>query len=308
MAFLFKYPIMHIEPTSRCVLSCPGCPRTWFSDKFNRPFPKKDLDLEDFSRFLDCDSGDQIQEFLLNGNHGDPIYYPRLIEMIQRFRDRRFKISTNGSYMPEKFWHTLAENLDANDTIYFSIDGLEHDNHLYRRNSDWSSIISGLEIMAKGPARVFWKSIIFSYNQDELDQMKQMAEDLGVMFISETTGYYGDESLRPTDEKLIRTDMLYVRDRSGIDLDPKCDQGRQEFVSADGYYWPCCQISNSYVLHKTPLWKARDQWRIDSQNLDQARKKVTDWAKSVKEQGVGAPEPCKMHCKTGQIGYQWPAS
>ena len=297
---------MHIEPTSRCVLACPGCPRTWFSEKFNRPFPKHDLDLDALERFLDCESGKSVRSFLLSGNHGDPIYYPRLIEMVQRFRDRAFKISTNGSYMPEKFWNDLSDNLTHDDTVYFSLDGLEHDNHLYRRNSDWASIIAGIKIMARGPAKVVWKSIIFSYNQHEQDQMRSMANDLGIEFIAESTGYFGDESLRPTTEQLIRIDLLYEYSKESKDIDPKCHHGKMEFVSADGYYWPCCMISNSQTLYKTQLWKDRQQWKLDTQNLDQARQKVQFWAESVKHQGTDAPSPCKMHCKPGQNGYHWP--
>jgi len=299
---------MHIEPTSRCILSCPGCPRTRFSQKFHRPFPKQDLDLDCLDRFLDCESGHQIDSFLLNGNHGDPIYYPDLINLIQRFRNRKFKISTNGSRMPEKFWHTLSENLTANDTIYFSIDGLEHDNHLYRRNSDWASIMQGLGIMVKGPARVVWKSIIFSYNQHELAEMEQMAQNLGAEFFSETTGYFGDESLRPSDIKLVRSDLLYQNTWKSEEVDPKCDSGRTEFVSADGYYWPCCMISNYQVLHKTLLWKQKDEWNINTQNLDQMRIKVGVWSKLVKDQGLSAPSICKMLCSPNTPDYQWSKS
>jgi MoaA/NifB/PqqE/SkfB family radical SAM enzyme len=241
----------------------------------------------------------------LCGNHGDPIYYPRLIEMIRQFRDRKFSISTNGSYMPEKFWYTLAENLTNNDTIYFSIDGLEHDNHLYRRNANWDSVMTGLDIMVESPARVVWKSIIFSYNQHEIGQMEEMAHDRGAEFIAETTAYFGDDSLKPADQKLIRTDMLYENSKKITEIEPKCSLGYTEFVSADGYYWPCCLISNARVLYKTQLWQEKDKWRIDNQNLDQARQQITVWSNLVKEQGPEAPVSCKMHCQIGQLNYQW---
>ena len=299
---------MHIEPTSRCILSCPGCARTWFAKKFHRPFPKQDLDLDDLFRFLDCEDGGTVDKFLLCGNHGDPIYYPRLMEMIRRFRDRKFAISTNGSHMPEKFWHTLAENLTDNDTIYFSIDGLEHNNHLYRRNSDWGSIMTGLDIMVKSSANVIWKSIIFSYNQNEITQMEKMAHDRGAEFISETTGYFGDDYLKPADQKLIRVDMLYDASKKTVEIEPKCDLGQTEFISADGQYWPCCMISNTQVLHKTLLWQERTQWKIKYQNLNKMRQRVSNWANLVKAQGSAAPVSCKMHCKVGQLGYKWPGS
>lgn len=298
---------MHVEPTSRCVLACPGCARTWFSDFTHRPFPKHDLDLDDFERFLDCDSSHQIKSFLLNGNHGDPIYYPRLIEMIQKFRSKNFQISTNGSYMNAEFWQELGDNLLAGDTVYFSIDGLEHNNHLYRKNADWASIMTGISILSQSAARVVWKSIIFSFNQDQLGKMEDMAHDLGVEFFAEPTGYFGDEKLKPNNTQLIRTDMLYRSDPGNIEIDPRCQSAAETaYVTADGYFWPCCLISNSFVLYKTPIWRTRQQWMIKNQTLDEALVKIQEWADLAKGLAKESPASCQMHCKKGQTHYKWP--
>lgn len=298
---------MQVEPTSRCTLACPGCARTWFADFTHRPFPKHDLDLDDFERFLDCESSHLIKSFLLNGNHGDPIYYPRLIEMIKKFRSKDFQISTNGSYMGAEFWQELGDNLRSSDTVYFSIDGLEHNNHLYRKNADWASIMTGISILSRSPARVIWKSIIFSFNQDQLGQMESMADDLGVEFLAEPTGYFGDDQFKPSDTKLIRTDMMYRQDAGDVEIDPKCQSAVQTaYVTADGFFWPCCLISNSRMLYKTPLWRTRQHWMIKNQTLDEALDRIKEWADSVKTQGKESPASCQMHCKKGQSGYQWP--
>lgn len=297
---------MHIEPTTRCTLLCPGCSRTWFSEKFKRSFPKHDLNLDDFQRFLDCDSGRAVTSFLLCGNHGDPIYYPKLLDLISKLRPASVKISTNGSYASEKFWLDLRDVVAPGDTVYFSIDGTEETNHLYRRNADWNTIMKGLQIMVKSPAKIVWKSLIFKFNQDQIQEIKETAESHGAVFHVETTGYFGDESLCPDQSDLIRHDLTYEKSKTSSDLDPKCVNNGTGYVSADGYYWPCCMISNVQSLYQTELWRNRHSWLIKNQNLDTMLRQVNDWADKIRYQGNQAPAACRMHCKKNQQPFAWP--
>ena len=59
---------------------------------------------------------------------------------------------TNGANQTKKFWQNLSARLTEEDTVEFSIDGLEDTNHLYRKNSNWQSIMTGLDIIKKGKA------------------------------------------------------------------------------------------------------------------------------------------------------------
>lgn len=294
---------MIIEGTTRCTLGCPGCPRTWFSDTFDRAVPKHDLDIDALERFLDCESGKNVRNFSFNGNHGDVIYYPHLFDLLERFRNNKsYRISTNGSHQKESFWHRLREILTEDDTLMFSIDGLEHDNHLYRRNSDWKSIMSAIEIMQGSRARLVWKTLVFSYNEHEIDEIKKFAEDRGMIFRSDYSSRFGDDSLIPNDHDKILHDRRYQKFQD-IELDPKCKD--LEYISAEGYYWPCCMISSYYTLHKTWLWKERDRWRIDDQTLDDAREKLYELSDHIRDNPKTAHEICQMHCKKGQFEYPW---
>lgn len=295
---------MHIEPTSRCTLFCPACPRTWFSDKFNRPFPKQDLDLDNLERFLDCDSGYNDPKFLLNGNHGDPIYYPHLLDLIDRFRSHKtFEISTNGSHQPPKFWHELCNRLGSNDTIFFSIDGLEHNNHLYRRNSNWQSIMAALDIASQSSAQIVWKTLVFSYNETELDQIKELAESKGALFVPNITERFGDENLRPANTNLINHTKKYKETQEVKVIKPRCMTS--EYISADGYYWPCCWISTAHTLQKTSLWKERNQWSIANSTLDQKRLMLQQWHNDIEQNPQAAHPICKMTCSPGQTLSLW---
>ena len=122
---------LHIETTTRCTLSCPACPRTIWQEFTKQPVVKSDLDVDALEKFLDCESGRNIKEFLLCGDYGDSIYYPDLLKLIERFRDQvSFNIVTNGSRQTSKFWQNLSDVLTDKDIVTFSIDGLEHTNHL----------------------------------------------------------------------------------------------------------------------------------------------------------------------------------
>jgi MoaA/NifB/PqqE/SkfB family radical SAM enzyme len=297
---------MHIETTSRCTLACPACPRTWFSDKFGQPVPKKDLDLDALIQFLDCEAGNQISEFSLNGNHGDSIYYPRLFDLIEHYHGKKqFRISTNGSHQKESFWNRLAEVLGPSDTILFGIDGLQHNNHLYRRNSDWDSIMMAIDIMSKTKVHLIWKTLIFSYNEKEIDQIRSLAESKGMTFVADVTSRFGDQSLMPSDPRLILADRLYSTAKEEItELEPRCSS--QQYISAEGYYWPCCMISSYYTLQKTWLWKEREKWSIHNQTLDQAQQQLAQVENFVKNNPKDADTVCKMHCKKNQFEYSWP--
>ena len=292
----FKYA-MHLELTSRCTLACPACPRTWFADKFNMPFPKQDLDLDTLSYFLDCNTGQTVDTLFLCGNHGDPIYYPRLFELIDRFRStKKFIIVTNGSFQTPNFWNTLANKLTNNDSIVFSIDGLEHNNHLYRKNSNWQSLMTGLDIMLASNVPVTWKTLVFSYNQHEIQAIKEFAVGKGCSFSAMLSSRFSDDSFVP-ESQYVDSSRLYSKYES-VELTPRCQS--QEYISADGYYWPCCMISSYFTLHKTVLWKQRNNWAIAGKKLDALRPILSNWQQGVINDPNNAHDVCKMECKSNQ--------
>lgn len=285
---------MHVELTTRCTLACPGCPRTVIGEKLGH-YPKIDLDLDKFLRFLDCSAGRNMEKLFLEGNHGDPIYYPNLIEFIEVFRSKKFTIVTNGSYRDKVFWEALASLMTDKDWIIFSIDGLEHNNHLYRRNSDWTTTMMGLEIMSKSAANVGWKTLIFNYNYHEIDKIKEFAESKGAKFVSQMTSRFGDESLRPPDEYVDGTREYSPDLKKTSNISPQCVDHKKEYVSADGFYWPCCWISSAFTLPKSKIWKARSDWSISTHNLDQMRAHLDSWIPSINDD----PDVvCRMMCRS----------
>lgn len=308
---LHNLKILHLETTTRCTLSCPACPRTTWQDITKRPVAKTDLDVDLLEKFLDCESGKQINYFLLCGDYGDSIYYPDLFELIKRFRDKvSFKLITNGSRQTDKFWRSLADVLTIKDTVTFAIDGLEDTNHLYRINSDWTSIMQGLDIMACSAANIEWKTIIFAFNYNQLLEMKNFAESKGATFHAEKTHRYGNQQLVPPSQ-YIESNHLYqdkFTSNQPLEIEPRCEKDAM-IVSSDGYLMPCDWLRNPQTLYKSQLWKQKHRWleklKLEHNTLDLAIQVVRDWENYVKENSLsqtGNVEVlCKMLCRKGCV-------
>lgn len=300
---------LHLELTNRCILSCPACPRTEWSELLKKPLPKKDLNYLDLDAFLDCPGGRNITDFVLCGDYGDCIYYPNFFEFLEHYRsNKKFKICTNGSRQPASFWQRLSELSLPGDEIVFGIDGLEDTNHLYRRNSHWPSIIEAVEIMSKSQARVSWQTIVFKFNQHRLNEIKNFAESKGANFFSIMTHRFGDDSLMPdrsmTKVKFQKSDE-YIH--KSFEVVPQCKISDViPTVGADGIFYPCDWIRNPNVFYKSQLWKQKDRWidklNINSTNYDQAMAIIKDWADSVRHNSLNngpVDYLCKMKCRSG---------
>lgn len=288
---------LHLELTTRCSLSCPACPRTWFSDTLHRPVPKQDIDRRVLWDFLSCDTAQTIDTFRIEGNHGDAIYWPEFLDFLREWRhSKRFHIVTNGSRQRPEFWTELRDLLTEQDRITFSIDGLEDTNHLYRRNSDWASIMQAISIISQGTAQLNWKTIVFSHNQHQLAEIEALARGSGAdQFELVKSHRFGRDELRP-DLQYIDTSRLYQTSKSVTHIDPVCSDHKECYISADGYLWPCCMISSYFTLHKTVLWQQRRDWSIDKNTLDTILQRMQDWGSLVGADPLGAPDVCKMMC------------
>jgi MoaA/NifB/PqqE/SkfB family radical SAM enzyme len=270
---------------------------------------KSDIDVDALKKFLDCESGKKIKKFILCGDYGDSIYYPNLLELIERFRNQvSFNIVTNGSRQTTKFWKNLSDLLTTEDTVTFSIDGLEPTNHLYRVNSDWASIMQGVDIISQGPAQMHWKTIVFQFNYDSLDKIKEFAESKGATFHAEKTHRYNNPALVPPDDYVELNHLFkeeFTHDQQ-FEIEPRCEQDAMT-ISADGYLHPCDWMRNPRTFYKSQLWKQKDRWlnklKIEKTTYDQALTVVRDWENYVRENSQsesGHVEVlCKMLCRKG---------
>ena len=267
---------LHIEPTNICTLKCAGCARTRFIDQWPRRWSNHSLDIDRLLTFLDIDLvGKSIN---LCGNYGDPIYHPDFVEFVKKLKrtGAHLSIVTNGSYRQANWWTDLTDLLDAQDTIYFSIDGVPENFQQYRENADWNSIQTGIKIAAGSACRTVWKYIPFKFNQDTIEQARVMCNNLGLdEFMLDPSDRYDEQTkdLVPDGSDLLGsryTAMQQWKQQNTVGaLDPKCQLGNQHFITATGHYSSCCYLADHRFYYKTQFGKNKTQYDITTTTLSQ---------------------------------------
>lgn len=168
--------VLHVEPSTRCTIACPHCPRTMYLG---------DVSIHDCDIDMVVNACHGIDRLALCGNHGDPIYHPRFHDLISGVKtahpDICIDINTNGAFRSADWWRKLALILDEKDELVFSIDGMPYNNHIYRVNSKWKHIEEAVTTVRSINKKVnmVWKWILFNYNEDEVLQGIRLAKKMG---------------------------------------------------------------------------------------------------------------------------------
>ena len=263
----------HIEPTNICTLKCSGCARTRFIKEWPQHWKNHSLDIDKLLKFIDIDlAGKKIT---LCGNYGDPIYHPDFIELVTRLKLQGsiISITTNGSYKTQEWWEQLVSKLTPDDNITFSVDGTPKNFTQYRVNADWESIQTGMKVVANALCRSVWKYIPFSYNQHNIEEVKQLSDDIGIkQFQVEFSDRFDEhtEFLKP-DNTLIGSryvaQVQWKTNNAGSLVSPKCQSGKEHFITAEGYYSPCCYLADHRFYYKTPFGKNKKHYDIRQHTL-----------------------------------------
>ena len=274
----------HIEPSSKCSLKCPRCPRT---EMPNTPWLNKEISLEEFKRAFTPDFiSEYVQRFTMCGDVGDPIYckdYLQIVEYIKTVKSNCHVYTiTNGSYKTERWWKEFARISNEYDTVNFSVDGYDQlSNDLYRVNSNFESIMLGMHTMGhQSTAFVNWAAIYFNFNQDHTQKIVELAKKNGcdavqwtksTKFSSKYNGAYGEDLLEPRQEFISKTDRYerhtqlltnriqdtkqylttnkekYYNTKEVNGILPLCLVGnRGMYINAEGTVHPCSWTSFPY--------------------------------------------------------------
>jgi MoaA/NifB/PqqE/SkfB family radical SAM enzyme len=290
----------HIEPTNICTLKCSGCARTRFIDQWPQHWHNHSLDIDQLLNFLDVDLS--TKSINLCGNYGDPIYHPDFVNFVKRLKETNVTLSiiTNGSYKKREWWQELTELLSPNDTITFSIDGIPENFTQYRKNANWASIQTGIEISAKSQCQTVWKYIPFLFNETSIDQANKLASDFGIdKFIVSPSDRYDEKTsmLMPSSKEFIgirfESQQQWKNNNNVTSVNPKCHSGNQHFITADGFYSPCCYLADHRFYYKTQFGKHKKQYDIRNVTLSEllASPKVVEFYTSLEQQSG-----CQYNC------------
>ena len=274
----------HIEPSSICTLKCPRCPRAEVPESLLN----RQLTLKFFKEQIGAEVVSGIRKITFCGNDGDPIYCKELIDIVQWIKSVNNNISiviiTNGSHKSVDWWTELANILDEQDEINWSIDGWDQQsNEQYRVNSDWDSILDGIAAFTSNNTATYrvWSSIAFSFNENYIDELVNLAQECSfdlfqltksTKFGSKYPDSYGIlDPLEPSISDLVATGHRYEREfirltdraRHSEDLKPVFAQRAEDlkntnyagiclignkgvFLNSQGEFYPCCWVANRY--------------------------------------------------------------
>lgn len=265
----------HIELTNICTLKCPGCARTRFIDQWPQHWKNQNIDIDSLLHFFDIDlTGKRMN---LCGNYGDPIYHPDFIDVVQQLKNRgaTISITTNGSYKKQEWWKELVSKLDSSDLINFSVDGTPDNFTKYRINADWESIKIGMDVVATAQCNSFWKYIPFLYNQSDIEQVEKLSQDIGIKnFRVEFSDRFDEKTqmLKPNTSMIgsrYAPQVNWKSNSSDMTVNPKCKSGEEHFITAEGYYSPCCYMADHRFYYKTPFGKNKNQYDICQHTLSE---------------------------------------
>jgi organic radical activating enzyme len=265
---------LHIELTNICTLKCPGCARTQFIDQFGKHWKNHSVDPDELDQFLDVDLTDKI--IVLCGNYGDPIYHPEFFDLIQMFKRKKstIRLITNGSYKDQQWWEKLCSCLDSTDNIAFSVDGTPDNFAKYRINADWDSIETGMKVVGESHVHSEWKYIPFNFNIDTIDQARDLSTSMGIknfkIIPSDRFDQY-TEHLKPTSSYVgnLYSSQIKFKNNQTHDVTPECSNGKKHYISADGFYSPCCYAAEHRFYYKTIFGKEKKLFDIRNLTLSQ---------------------------------------
>jgi len=270
---------IHLEPTNLCTLKCSGCARTRFINQWPQHWHNHSVDVSDLMQFLDIDLRGLV--VTMCGNYGDPIYHPDLLELIKAFKSQGavLDIITNGSYRKQSWWQELTNKLSSDDSVTFSIDGIPENFTQYRVNGDWKTIHDAINVCVESSCKTIWKFIPFSYNENNIQQARQLSMDLGMdQFKVDFSDRFDEVTMhfKPNEDKIAarwNNQQNWKQSIATQQLVPECQNGKMHYVSADGYYMPCCYTGDHRFYYKNEFGKNKRQYAIKDNTLSEILKK-----------------------------------
>ena len=186
-----RFPKINLDITHRCTLQCQRCNRAIFAAR-NQRVPGEDMTMENFKKVINF-----FEQIYFCGQISDPIFHPKFIEFLKLLKGKKTVVHTAASHKKEE-WYKKA--FEANTEAYwtFGIDGLPKDSHKYRKNQNGEHLFKMACMAAKMGLTVKWQYIIFSYNENDIEEARKMAKDNNIILeLQKSSRFWEDDPLMP---------------------------------------------------------------------------------------------------------------
>ncbi len=231
------YPIsISVEPTTSCNLRCPECPSGLRA--FTRPTGMLEKDF--FSDTIDQLSKDLL--YLVFYFQGEPYLNPEFLEMVQYASKKGIytATSTNAHYLNNDNARKTVES--GLDRLIISIDGTTQDVYeQYRVGGKLEKVLEGAKNIMKWKRQlksktpfVFFQFLVVKPNEHQIEDVKQLAKEIGV------------------DDVRFKTAQVYDYENDPNELIPTIDKFSRYKRNENGEYF----FKNALHNHCWRLWHA----------------------------------------------------
>lgn len=287
---------INLEFTDYCNAACPMCARfKWDGTLYREKVNSNHNRLETLKKNIPIKIIKQLKRFYSVGTYGDATMNPECVAIYKWIRENNpdciLEMHSNGGARDTEFWKQMA---DVGVEVEFGIDGLEDTNHLYRRNVNWKRLLSNAESFIDNGGRARWKFMVFKHNQHQVEQARQMSEDMGFIdFFTFRTDRWqssnwvtgelmdtdkwsaGDYVLEKADTQEIpqQVEGVKVYDVEEFNLQKKivcqmASNNRYEiYIRANGDVQPCCMLGDLDVHQAKDIIKDQKSVNLNHTNL-----------------------------------------
>lgn len=253
---------VRLEISTRCNAACPLCPRNLCGVDIIDDFPLRDMRLSEAQSIFPVPFIKQLTSLNIDGNLGDIVTARDGLEIVRYFRNANpslnIIIGTNASAKTSDWWVELAK---LRVRIIFCLDGLKGTHELYRRQTNWDTVIKNARAFIDAGGIATWKMILFDHNKHQVNECRELSKQLGFYFFDLQD--HGRNQTPVFDQKQIYlynigshpsskdfNEILKIRKESEFDTQQQettdktisCETVTKKsiFVTATGEVYPCC--------------------------------------------------------------------
>jgi len=283
---------LQIDATSYCNAKCGTCARFVPETLEVQPYLKLEhFDMEVYRRLIEVDLKElpNITAICFNGNWGDAVMHPDLLEMcrIARRANLQIKISTNGAPRTPKWWSELAEVFDNHwGEVIFCIDGVGNEsNAMYRWKTSYDKIIKNMRAFNDAGGISNWYMTVFNHNMHQVEEAEKLAKEYGcfrfvsrknyqkqyngskIIYPNHVVGtdlpnksYYKDIMLRAVPKQIVKhMNSNPLKVDTDAQKNTQCPWYAEGGVQLDphGTVWPCC------ITSQTKYGETQDKELVD---------------------------------------------
>ena len=257
-----------LDISNKCTLECNRCERQELRS-LNMDVPGGDMSVDDFIKVCDYYGSDE-NYIAFCGPISDPIFNPNILEFLKIAyeKNKRVKIHTAATSKNKKIdWYEKAFDINPNARWIFGLDGLPNKSWIYRVNQDSDLIYDAMILCAKKNMDVIWQYLVFGYNEDQIEEAKDIAENNNITLeINHTSRYIDHDIYKPTN------DVVNERKKTvEYGFYPRClSNNRPPYVSATGQILPCCWADQPTVnlLKNDPVLATLNREDFNIKNVE----------------------------------------